>query len=252
MNNLFTLLLCLLLASGRLCAQDVLIVADEIPAMDVLAKAIQTQEGLTATIATQQDMPSTLATFRAVIVYIHKDLDSIPEKAFISYALNGGKLICLHHSISSAKRKNKAWFPFLGIDLLKKDVTEGGYKYVGDVNMAVVNLAPRHFITTHKITYPSAIAYMREGGQNQRQLPGLVLSKTEAFLNHQLIGPRTTLLGFKFTDADGKVWMQDRSAWCKPVGKGWLFYSQPGHAISDFENPVYTQIIANAVIYKDR
>lgn len=232
-------------------AQDVLIVADEIPAMEVLAKALHTQEGLTSKVVTQAEMPATLTNFRAVIVYIHKDLDSIPEKTFIRYAQNGGKLLCLHHSISSAKRKNKEWFSFLGIDLPKKDVTEGGYKYVGDIDMSVVNLAPRHFITTHKITYAQRIAYAREGQATEQQLPGIVLTKTEGFLNHQLLSSRTILLGFKFTDAAGKVWTQDRSAWCKPVEKGWLFYSQPGHAISDFENPIYTQMIANAVIYKE-
>lgn len=250
MKYLFPSLVCLLLVFGRVKAQDVLIVADEIPAMEMLAKGIQKQEGLTATIVTQTNIPTALANFRAVIVYIHKDLDSIPEKAFINYTRTGGKLIVLHHSISSAKRKNKEWFPFLGIDLPKKDITEGSYKYVGDINMHVVNLAPQHVITTRKITYPSAITYKREGEQKEVQLPGITLSKTEGFLNHQLLGPRTILLGFKFTDAEGKTWMQDRSAWCMPAGKGWLFYSQPGHAVSDFENPVYTQIIANAILYK--
>lgn len=250
MKHLFISLACLLITIGRVRAQDILIVADEIPAMEVLARGIQQQEGLTSKIVIQADMPAILTNFRAVIVYIHKDLDSIPEMAFINYAQKGGKLLCLHHSISSAKRKNRSWFSFLGIDLPKKDVSEGGYKYVGDVDMAVVNLAPQHFITSHKITYATTIAYRQEGGQKESQFPGFVLSKTEGFLNHQLLSPRTILLGFKFTDAAGKVWMQDRSAWCMPVGKGWLFYSQPGHAVSDFENPLYTQLIANAILYK--
>lgn len=250
MKQLAISLASLLMAIGQVTAQDVLIVADEMPAMEVLAKGIQKQEGLTAKLVTQTNMPATLTNFRAVIVHIHKDLDSIPEKAFISYAQTGGKLLCLHHSISSAKRKNKSWFSFLGIDLPKKDVSEGGYKYVGDVDMAVVNLAPQHVITSHKITYASMIAYTREGGQKESQFPGFILPKTEGFLNHQLLSPRTILLGFKFTDAAGKVWMQDRSAWCMPVEKGWLFYSQPGHAVSDFENPIYTQLIANAILYK--
>ncbi|WP_080058417.1 ThuA domain-containing protein [Spirosoma aerolatum] len=249
MKHWLFVLVCLLMTVGWVTAQDVLIVADEIPAMEMLAKGIQQQEGLTSKIVTQTAMPATLANFRAVVVYIHKDLDSIPERAFIQYAQNGGKLICLHHSISSAKRKNKEWFSFLGIDLPKKDVTEGGYKYVGDIDMAVVNLAPKHFITSHKITYASTIAYTQEGGQKEKHVPGFVLQKTEGFLNHQLLGSRTILLGYKFTDATGKIWMQDRAAWCKPVGKGWLFYSQPGHAVSDFENSIYTQIIANAILY---
>lgn len=101
-------------------SQEVLIVADEIPAMQVLAKSLKVQEGITTKIVFQTNLPRSLEGFRAVIVYIHKDLDSGPEKAFIQYAKNGGKLIVLHHSISSAKRKNNEWFTFLGVDLPKK------------------------------------------------------------------------------------------------------------------------------------
>jgi hypothetical protein len=231
-------------------AQEVLIVADEIPAMEVLATALKKQEGVESRIITQGELPDSLPDFWAVIVYIHKDLDPVAERAFIRYVQKGGKLICLHHSISSAKRKNEAWFSFLGIDLPKKDVREGGYKYSGGINMDVVNLAPGHFITTHKIRYASMIAYTREGQKKEKNVPGFTLSNTEAFLNHQLLTPRSLLLGFKMTDDAGHVWMQDRSAWCMPVGKGWLFYSQPGHAVSDFENPVYARILVNAVIYR--
>lgn len=230
-------------------AQPVLIVADEIPAMQVLAKALKEMEGIPANIVFQNDLPNSLTGYRAVIVYIHKDIDPGPEKALIEYTKKGGKLLVLHHSISSAKRKNAEWLPLLGIDLPKKDVSEGGYKYVGDITMEVVNLAPAHFVTTHKINYPSSIAYVREGQSEENKLPGFVLPKTEAFLNHDLISPRTVLLGFKMTDTAGKVWMQDRSAWCMPVEKGWVFYSQPGHTEADFENAVYARIIANAVIY---
>jgi hypothetical protein len=151
--------------------------------------------------------------------------------------------------VSSLKRKNEGWFPFLGLDLPQKDVSQGGYKYVGGIDMEVVNLAPRHFITTHKIDYDAKIAYTNEKGK-ERNLPGFVLRNTEGFLNHNLHGPRTVLLGYRFKDENGKLWMQDRAAWCKPVGKGWLFYSQPGHAVSDFESPVYTRIIINAVLFK--
>ncbi|AEI51051.1 ThuA domain-containing protein [Runella slithyformis] len=250
MKQLIAAIICVFWLTAGTVAQEVLIVADEIPAMQVLAKALKAQEGIRTRVIFQNDLPASLTGFRAVIVYIHKDIDSGPEKAFIEYAKNGGKLIVLHHSISSAKRKNAEWFPMLGLDLPKKDVSEGGYKYVGDITMEVVNLAPAHFITTHKITYPSSIAYTREGQREEKELPGFVLPKTEAFLNHDLKSPRTILLGCKMTDAAGKVWMQDRSAWCMPFEKGWVFYSQPGHTEADFENPIYARIIANAVIYK--
>jgi Trehalose utilisation len=241
--------LCILLISMQAVGQEVLIVADEIPAMQVLAKALKAQEGIRTRVVFQNDLPASLTGFRAVIVYIHKDIESGPEKAFIQYAKQGGKLIVLHHSISSAKRKNVEWFPFLGLELPKKEAGEGSYKYVGDITMEVVNLAPTHFITTNKINYPSSVAYTREGESAENTLPGFVLPMTEAFLNHDFQTPRTILMGFKMTDAGGKVWMQDRSAWCMPVEKGWVFYSQPGHTEADFENSVYARIIANAVIY---
>lgn len=250
MKQLIAAIICIFWLTAGTVAQEVLIVADEIPAMQVLAKALKAQEGIRTRVVFQNDLPASLAGYRAVIVYIHKDIDAGPEKAFIEYTKNGGKLIVLHHSISSAKRKNAEWFSFLGLDLPKKDVSEGGYKYVGDITMEVINLAPAHFITSHKITYDTSIAYTREGQSEEKQLPGFELQKTEAFLNHDLQKPRTILLGFKMKDAAGKVWMQDRSAWCMPVEKGWVFYSQPGHTEADFENPVYARIIANAVIYK--
>ncbi|MFN3379631.1 MAG: ThuA domain-containing protein [Runella zeae] len=243
----FIYILCLMVNA---VAQNVLIVADEIPAMQVLAQTLKLQEGINSEIILQTELPTSLKDYRAVIVYIHKDINPSAEKAFIEYTKNGGKLIVLHHSISSAKRKNAEWFPFLGLDLPKKDVSEGGYKYIGDITMEVVNLAPTHFITSHKITYDTLIAYTREGQSEEKQLPGFVLPKTEAFLNHDIQKTRTILLGFKMKDTSGKVWMQDRSAWCMLVEKGWVFYSQPGHSSTDFENPVYARIIANAVIYK--
>ncbi len=250
MKQLIITFVCVFLFTAQTIAQRVLIVADEIPAMQVLAKALKALEGITARVVFQNDLPASLTGYRAVIVYIHKDIDSGSEKAFIQYAKNGGQLIVLHHSISSAKRKNTEWFPFLGLDLPKKDASEGGYKYVGDINMEVVNLSPTHFITSNKITYDALIAYTREGQNEEKNLPGFELQNTEAFLNHDLQKPRTILMGFKMIDTSGKVWMQDRAAWCMPVEKGWVFYSQPGHKTADFESPIYAQIIANAVIYK--
>jgi type 1 glutamine amidotransferase len=44
--------------------------------------------------------------------------------------------------------------------------------------------------------------------------------------------------------------MQERAGWCKPAGKGWLFYFMPGHSVLEFENPAYTRIIANAIVWR--
>ncbi len=250
MKKRFLILILLVFATEHLSAQKILIVADEFPAMENLAKALKEQEGLSSKIIAQTDLPETLSSFQAVVVYIHKDLNVGPEKAFIQYANDGGKLIVLHHSISSGKRKNKEWFSFLGLELPKAEEVAPAYKYIDDMDMDIVNLAPKHFITTNKVIYPEKIKYQPEGTSKAKNLPGFNFPKTEVYLNHRLLTPRTILLGFKFTDPDGKEWMQDRSAWCMKTGKGWVFYSQAGHYAKDFEDPTYARILANALIYK--
>ena len=44
--------------------------------------------------------------------------------------------------------------------------------------------------------------------------------------------------------------MQDRAAWCMKADKGWVFYLQPGHALTDYEDAINTRIVMNTVIYK--
>jgi hypothetical protein len=249
MKQLISFLLCLVMGLATAAGQ-VLIVADEMPAMEVLAKGLQDLEGISSTIVEQSRMPASLSGYQAVIVYIHKDLLAAPEQAFIDYTRQGGKLLVLHHSISSVKRSNEQWFDFLGVDLLRKDVNEGGYKFKEGVAMQMVNLAPRHFITSHKVRYDQKFRYKKESTGKEKLLPGFSLADTEVYLNHVYLRPRTILLGFRYTDENGKVWMQDRSAWCMPAGKGWVFYAQPGHTARDFAHPVYARILANAVIYR--
>jgi hypothetical protein len=252
MKHFLCMLLALVmgLATAAAAAGEVLIVADEIPAMEVLAKALKDQEGITSTIVRQTEMPGSLSSYQAVIVYIHRELQAGPEKAFIQYTREGGKLILLHHTLSSGKRANEQWFTFLGFDIPKKDVSEGGYKWIEDVDMQLVNLAPKHFITSNKVTYDAKFPYKKETAGKEKVLPGFALPDTEVYLNHVYLSPRTLLLGFIYRDETGKVWMQDRSAWCMPAGKGWIFYAQPGHTAQDFAHPVYARILANAVIFR--
>ncbi|MCP5517869.1 MAG: hypothetical protein H7A45_11515 [Verrucomicrobiales bacterium] len=246
------LLLAAWLALPGASAADVLIVADEFPAMEYVAAQLERQEGLTSKIVSQDQMPAALAGFRALIVYIHRELKPGPEHAMIDYTRNGGRLVALHHSISSGKRKNADWFPFLGIELPLGDVDQGGYKWIEPVTLHVVNLAPEHFITTHQVDYPERIASTpSEAPGGYRYRPGFTLPASEVYLNHRPTEPRTLLLGFKYSDAKtGRVWMQDRAGWLKPAGKGLIVYFLPGHSLLDFENAAYTRMIINAVIYQ--
>ena len=113
-------------------------------------------------------MPADLSGYSTVAVYIHRTIGEPAEKAFIGYANAGGKLLLLHHSISSGKRPNKYWFPFLEIALPVGDVGEGGYKYYEGISMDLVNLAPKHYVTTHGVKYPERVR-VRQFGRGRRR-----------------------------------------------------------------------------------
>jgi type 1 glutamine amidotransferase len=105
---------------------------------------------------------------------------------------------------------------------------------------------------TNQVHYPGSIAYTSTNAPGKGEsLPGFTLEHSEVYLNHVHSGPRTLLMGLKFTDPKtGATYMQDRAGWIKPAGKGTLIYLMPGHTTKDFENPAYGRIVLNAVIYK--
>lgn len=244
-------LICIFVGSlSGLADAETLIVADEFPAMQLFADKLKADEGVTSRIMTQTNLPADLARFTAVLVYIHRDLSESAERAFIDYARSGGKLIVLHHTISSAKRKNKEWFSFLGVELPEGDVTSGGYKWTENVSLDIVNLAPNHFITTNKVSYPLQIPFESLNGSSMSTLSGFTLQDSEVYLNHILIGPRTLLLGLRYADAQsGRIYMQAHAGWVKAAGKGLTIYLMAGHSVRDFENPTYARIVMNAVVW---
>jgi len=270
--KLHRLLVCvLLLLVASAASAEVLIVADEIPAMRTLARELKAEENVDSQIisfahpnkkgempdtagASGTNLPPDLSSYQAVIVYIHGDLAENAENAFIDYATNGGKLVLLHHSISTGKRKNPHWFPFLGVELPEGDLEHGGYKWIENSNVtwSIVNLAPKNFITTNKVVYPEKIPYTSTTTATPHDgLPGFTFHGDEVYLNHLLKGPHTLLLGFKYTDATtGVTYMQDRAGWIKSAGKGWVIYLMPGHHVWDFEDAAYSRIVLNAIIYK--
>ena len=90
--------------------------------------------------------------------------------------------------------------------------------------------------------FPEKVMY--EG----KERPAFGVVDTEVYLNHVFGGPRTTLLGIKYTDkTTGKVYEQPTAAWYRPADKGMVFYFMVGHKASDWDIPVYAQIVSNAV-----
>src|SRR6185436_6905189 len=142
--------------------------------MQSLAAKLDREEHLKSTVVGQTNMPANLAGFSAVVVYIHRDLSEQAEDAFIEYAKNGGRLVVLHHSISSGKRKNTRWFPFLGVALPEGDLAAGGYKWIEPATWQLVALNTNHFIMTNHVKYPEHIAMT-----NSAALPGFTLTNSE-------------------------------------------------------------------------
>lgn len=227
-------------------------VADEFPAMQVLARQLQQTGGYASWIVAQTNLPAALDPFAAVFVYIHGAMAARTEEALIRFTENGGRLIALHHSISSGKRTNAHWFEFLGVALPTGDVTQGGYKWIESISQDILNLAPTHMVTSQEVRYPATFDLPpAKPGEPARRLAGFTLGHSEVYLNHRLNGPHTLLLGFRYRDAkSGVEYVQDHAGWLRPAGRGLIFYFQPGHSPAEFEDPAYARILLNALRYQ--
>lgn len=250
MRRQVLLLLSILFACHRLLpAQDVLIVADEFHAMQVLASQIESDTGLKSTIMGQTEIPGSLNGYRAVIVYLHGELQAEPEQRFIQYPNGGGNLILLHHGISSRKRENKDWLNFLKIEPPNRPLAEGGYAYFAPVSFQAVELAPSDALMKG-VNFDDSVAYS-SSGVTEKKLPGTTFKETEVYLDHLLKGERRILLGVKYTYAKtGRVYMQDTAGWLLDTGKGDVFYFMMGHRVEDFENEAFRRLLDNAVEYR--
>jgi hypothetical protein len=252
---LLAALSCVALVSGESPARapKVLIIQDELPQMKVLANFLRQQGKLSVTIVDQQSLPEDLSPYKAVIVFIHRELLEETETAIIEYTKNGGRLVCLHHSISSKKALNKFYFDFLGMRLDKGPMETGGYKWKPG-SYSLVNLNSQHSITNSGVDWDDELIYTpSDYPSSERKYPSITLAEdSEVFVNHKFIDGRekTVLCGIVYHDADtGRTYMQDRGAWIKKQGKGTIFYFLPGHAVSDYDNRNISQIILNAITW---
>ncbi|MFH1715835.1 MAG: ThuA domain-containing protein [Planctomycetota bacterium] len=255
---LFLVSICVALVLGLSPARqpEVIIVQDELPQMEVLAKFLREKGNLSVTITDQKSFPEDLSAYQAVIVFIHKDLEEKTEKSIIDYTMNGGKLICLHHSISSKKAENKFYFDLLGMRLDKGPMEAGGYKWKAS-SWSLVNLNQQHFITNSGVNWDRKTIYTpSDYPSTEGVYPSIAFKEdSEVFVNHKFTDGRekVVLCGIIYHDTEtDKTYMQDRGAWIKKQGKGTIFYFMPGHTVSDYENTNVTQIILNAVRMSER
>jgi len=261
----YVLILATAFAPAALFASDaaspskkILIVHDELPQMEVLAKFLRVEGGLDVTVVEQSALPEDWSAYRATIAYVHRELEVPTEKAIIAYTENGGRYIALHHSISSKKAVNEFYFDFLGIRLdnpteAKKPVMPGGGYGWRDETLILVNLNPAHYITSHNVTWDDEIPYTPSDQPSVEALyPSISLHESEVYMNHKFTDGRekTVLMGFRFLDdRNGQMFMQDRAGWLKKYGEGEVIYFMPGHAATDFENDNISQMILNAIIW---
>ena len=251
---LVSLAVLLVVAGVAAGAERILIVQDELPQMEFLSKLLRERCGYEADVKKQAEMPAEISGYKAVIVYIHGRLFEEAEKAFIAYANGGGKLILLHHSISSGKRQNKYWFDFLGVKLPEGEWEKGGYKWIEPVGQTVVNIVPAHYITSNEVKYEGKISFESEKVKKAEYPCFALKENSEVYLNHTFTdgGEKTLLLGFIYEGegTGGKKVMQSTSGWLKKTAKGWLIYLQPGHLLDDLKCEPYQRILFNAVQWR--
>jgi len=243
--------------------QKVLIIQDEEPQMEVLSSFLQEHGSFDVTVVEQNALPEDFSIYKAVLLYIHGAMAEPVEVRSIKYTEAGGRLVILHHSISSGKARNKYYFDFLGIRLDNPEHSSGpvepgdGYGWRDEgtngegVTLTVMNLNPHHYITTHRVAWPDTIRYTPSDFPSvEGQYPAIRLDNSEVYLNHKFTDGRgkTVLMGLKYyDDRVDHTFMQDRAGWIKTRGKGRIIYLMPGHSVSDYQNPNIAQIVLNAI-----
>jgi type 1 glutamine amidotransferase len=231
----------------------VLIVSDEDEQMQTLQQSLSGIGEYTFYAVGQETCPHDLAEFDAVIMFVHSPLLAVVESALIHYAIEGGRLVILHHGIAYAKLKNPDWLDFLGVHINAREATSFPWRVVSHITPTIVNLRPGHFITTNGIEYRSQSSYLSSDSPSVAvELPAFELVDTEVFMNLHFTDGRakTVLLGSKFQDPEtGESCTQDRAGWIKSTGKGVAIYLQPGHSVADYKDDTYSRIIHNAIVW---
>lgn len=232
-------------------AETLLIVTDEPETIVPLVEHLETEAGYNVRTVDEANLPQDLSKQAGVFMYIHGLMTGKTARTLIAYAEGGGRLLVLHHGISSKKAKTPEWLHFLGIYLETDKTSKDRYTWRKDATYDLVNLRPKHEVTSKGVKYTENVAYASSDRPSpQGEFPAIRFHESEIFVNHQFTDGRekTVLFGYRFEDPDtGQVVMQDRYGWMKPAKQGWVFYFQPGHQLDDFRNAAYQQVLKNAL-----
>jgi hypothetical protein len=238
----------------------VLIVMDERPQMEVLARYFSERAKIESVIVDQKSMPEDWSGYLAVIGYVHGKLEEKTELKIIDYTKSGGRFVCLHHMISSGKSKNQHYFDFLGvhmdgIDLARQPAEPGGhYAWREGIRQTIVNVNPKHYITANGVRWPEKTVFApADSGPGEKEYPALTLEESEVYMNVKFSDGRekTILLGYRYLDDRNQILHQQlTSGWLKPSGKGWIIYLQMGHSAHEYEDAAVAQMVLNAITWK--
>lgn len=204
-----------------------------------------------------------------VIVYNKNLMGRLNVKAIKKYCAQGGKVITLHHNVSSMMLRRPEWLDFVQVYIKRGDDAEYPWSVIEGGDLYLTNLQPNSEITTEGIEYdaevpelnlredPSKMVLTHElkgeaktEYQERKKEPAIEFKKSEYFINHvPLPNPQRTLLfGVYFKDPEsGRMFISNNGGWKMPYKKGMIYYFMPGHAIHDYHQQ-YCSIIKNCIL----
>lgn len=239
--------------------RSLLIIQDRLPGMDSLAGYLKAHGGLETKIVGQDAAPSDLSAFKAVLLYVDLYYTDAVENSVEAYVKGGGRLVVIHHSISG--KKQPKWLDFVGMRLtgggtpLAAEPSQPGghYAFRFGISQTIVNVQPKHYITSNGIKWPETVDFKPEGAAASARLPAQTIKATESYMNFVPLRPgsRRPILGFKYKDdRNGAEFMQNTAGWTERIGKGQLVYLQPGHFGEEFQDSILDQMILNSITWR--
>lgn len=211
----------------------------------------------------------------AIITYNKNCYSNTTVSALIEFTQKGGRLIALHHNISSMMMRQPKWLAFAKVQIEKGEHAKYPWSVMEGGDLFLFNLSPNHPITTNNVTFPDSAPILETYGMKadasqwvlthalttvemtkvsqERTQPALKFHESEYFINHVLLPApeRVLLFGEYFIfPKKGKAFISANGGWMLPVGRGKLFYFMPGHSSHDY-NEEYCHIIKNALEFED-